>query len=343
MKTFIRRLEDSQNIAPSLSPLFMEEKFCIVDIETTGLSHKYHQVVLIGLLYIEDNEVIIKQFLAENTKEEKQVLLAFLEATREIPFTITYNGASFDIPFLKMRFKRYEIPWSFNDLKHLDLLQWIKRYRHCLELEDLKLKTVEKFLGVTRRDTISGKESVELYLQYQKNPSPSLEKTILLHNFEDIFYLLKVTHIVEFFPSSFLLLPKTCYSIELSSGKIDLLYHPEDIKIKKGSLCLKGRTSGGVNYPEEIHYTSYYNFQWTPPLGSFSLELPLGHFKLPTKEKVYCLDLKEMPFDFESPGNINGIIYEGMMEVSVTKEENHSLLVDFINQLIITIFKRGNS
>lgn len=337
MKTIYRRLENNQALPSSLNHLFLSEKFCIVDIETTGLSHRYHHVILIGLLYIEEEDIVVKQFLAENVREEKQVLSAFLEASREIPYTITYNGASFDVPFLKERFKKYGIQWPFNDIKHLDLLQLIKRYRRSLSLENLKLKTVEKFLGINRRDTISGKESVDLYLQYQQEPSPSLEKTILLHNFEDIFYLLKVTHIIEYFPPSFLLLSKTCYSISYSGKKIDLLYYPEDVTIKKNTLYLKGRTSTVEDLPEEIHYTSQYHFQWSPVSGSFTLELPLEHFKLPTKEKIYCLDFKTFPFNFEeltSSSIARDVIYEGMMEISVTKEENHSFLIEFINHLI---------
>ncbi len=45
---------------------------------------------------------------------------------------------------------------------NLDIMRLVKHNKDYFNFQDFKLKTVEKFLGIEREDTISGKESVEL-------------------------------------------------------------------------------------------------------------------------------------------------------------------------------------
>ena len=59
----------------------------VFDIETTGLSAKFCKVILIGIVYNENDKTIIKQFFALNEDEEKKLLLAFIN---EISL-FTYN------------------------------------------------------------------------------------------------------------------------------------------------------------------------------------------------------------------------------------------------------------
>ncbi|SHJ97097.1 ribonuclease H-like domain-containing protein [Tepidibacter formicigenes] len=175
--------------------------YCVFDIETTGLSPKYSKVILIGILYIKNNQTIIQQFFAENTNEEKEILFYFKEVFKTFENHITFNGHRFDIPFLNQRFKKNNLDFSIDKNKDIDILKIVKPYQKKLGLENCKLKTVEKLIGIERKDTINGKESVELYKKFELNRSENLKKKILLHNYEDIYYLGKLFKIKDIIDS----------------------------------------------------------------------------------------------------------------------------------------------
>lgn len=173
---------------------------CVFDIETTGLSPKYNKAILIGILYVKNNQTIIQQFFAENSLQEKEILFYFKEVFKEFEGHITFNGISFDIPFLNERFVKHDLDFSIDKSKDIDIMRIIKPHQKKLKLENCKLKTVEKLIGIERKDTISGKESVDLYKEYEKFGNDELKKKILLHNYEDIYYLgklFKVTHLID--------------------------------------------------------------------------------------------------------------------------------------------------
>lgn len=52
-------------------------------------------------------------------------------------------------------------------------------------------------LWSSRKDEISGKESVELYYRYLADRDPSVKKTILLHNYDDIVQLYRLLAVLE--------------------------------------------------------------------------------------------------------------------------------------------------
>ena len=170
---------------------------CVFDIETTGLSPKYSKVILIGILYIKNNQTVVQQFFADNSKEEKEILFYFKEVFKNFEYHITFNGMRFDIPYLNERFKSNDINYIIDKTKDIDILNLVKPYQKKLSLIDCKLKTIEKYLGIERKDTISGKESVELYKDYEISQNEELKRKILLHNYEDIYYLSKIFKIKE--------------------------------------------------------------------------------------------------------------------------------------------------
>ena len=167
----------------------------VFDIETTGLSPKYCKVILIGVLYNLNNKTIIKQYFAESEEEEKDLLLKFINDIKTFDHHITFNGVSFDIPFLNSRFNSNDIDFSIDKCDDIDILRIVKPFKEKLSLSDCKLKTIEKYMGIKREDTISGKESVELYKNFVISKDISLKEKILLHNYEDIYYLGKIYNI----------------------------------------------------------------------------------------------------------------------------------------------------
>ncbi len=161
----------------------------IFDIETTGLNSKYNKIILIGVVYNENNNTIIKQFFANNSDEERDLLIEFKNFVLSFNKHISFNGINFDIPFLNYRLQKHDINFSLNKNDDIDILKLIKPFKEKLALSDCKLKTIEKYLDIYRDDTISGKESVDLYKEFEKTQDENLKHKILLHNYDDIYYL----------------------------------------------------------------------------------------------------------------------------------------------------------
>lgn len=185
-------IENELNIDPYF-PKYASEGTVIafLDIETDGLSHLYNKIVLIGLNIVSNNDAKIIQLFSDKgtKKDEAEILNRLIFLLKEIDIIYTFNGSTFDIPFITKKLKQYKIYNIFEKKTHIDLIKVIRKNRKKLGLENCKLKTVEKHIGIDRKDEISGKESVMLYKEYLKTKAPALEKTILQHNFDDIYYL----------------------------------------------------------------------------------------------------------------------------------------------------------
>ncbi len=177
--------------------------YAIFDIETTGLSALKDNVILCGIIVFESNKQTLYQFFAENISDEKDILTETAKILNKVDFIITYNGKSFDLPFLEKRCNEYDILLSKK--YNLDLYILARNYTDMSNfLPNLKQKTVEKFIcpKYVREDEISGKDSVNLYKDYIKTKNLDLEKLILLHNYEDICQLqqlIAITRISNFY------------------------------------------------------------------------------------------------------------------------------------------------
>ena len=259
----------------------------VFDIETTGLSHKYNKVILIGIMYNSNNQTIIKQFFASRESEEKEILVEFISSISKFSNHISFNGISFDIPFLNARFKKYDINFSLDKINDYDILRFVKHYKDVLSLENYKLKTIEKLLGIKRLDTISGKESIDLYKEFIQTNHKDIKSKILLHNYEDIYYLGKLLkikelleekldllsipmakNVIKILPSSYKIISNTLITnYSLFSGELDLLELFSDdyyININKDSICVK--LSIRTGFDNNDNKVSFYNLNSIIPL-----------------------------------------------------------------------------
>jgi len=177
------------------------DDFIILDIETTGFSRDKSTIMLIGLIIKTNDNFIAKQFFCESLSEEKELLLTLknLLSSMKNYFLITYNGYSFDIPFINTKLKKYSIDFQIPNVYNFDIYRLIRANKKFLNLEKYNLKSVEKFLKINRKDTISGKENIDLYYSYLKTKNEKTLNKILLHNYEDILYLLPILKILDFF------------------------------------------------------------------------------------------------------------------------------------------------
>lgn len=310
MKHIVKEISDNilQLFNPNKIHPFISENLndiLVFDIETTGLHHKSAQVILIGYLYLKNDQIYIEQLFAETPAEEKEILMTFKEIVRSYPYLLSYNGNTFDIPFLRSRYKYHGIDCPLDKSMNIDLLKVARQLSKELDLENYKLKTVEEFLGIYREDAISGKESVDLYFSYVKNPSDALRETILLHNFEDILYLGKVVDLLYYQHQEdhtnipiYFIHNKYRYYINHYKVSKDFLFLTLFIRNHKDNQIHYG--PGQINYIQEGH--------------EVKLKAPIFKLKVNDEELIF-LDI-----DLMTEGKVifNNMTYDEKIECLVT-------------------------
>lgn len=160
-------------------------KVLLFDIETTGLSSKTASLYLIGCAYYEGDTWYCKQFFASTPASEKDILREFCSFAQQFSIFITFNGITFDIPFIQAKCKKYGFPeLSLPDAQ--DMYRMIRPYKNLLHLPGCRQKQLEEYIGLYREDPFSGQELISLYQEYSEYPREDLLQILLLHNFEDI-------------------------------------------------------------------------------------------------------------------------------------------------------------
>jgi uncharacterized protein YprB with RNaseH-like and TPR domain len=168
---------------------FAPEEITFIDIETLGLFYMY-PVFLIGTLRFKEGQGLIRQFLARNYDEEAAILAELDAALRNQGVLVSYNGRSFDIPYLKGRLRANGLDDRF-DAFHLDLLRYTRKHYRPV-LPDCRLVTVERcLLHEERQDDLPGSEAPEQYRRFLDTGERSYIEPILIHNAADLLALAK--------------------------------------------------------------------------------------------------------------------------------------------------------
>lgn len=181
----------------SFFPDLDNEEVIFFDIETTGLSSTFSSIYLISCIYYHNNKWNLIQLLDKTAKDEKIILHKFIELCKLFNVIFHFNGRSFDIPFLRERARRLNLFFP-EDYKDVDLYQMIRPYKTFFQLENVKLKTIETYMGIIRKDLYNGGELISQYYHYVKSSDPSIEENLLLHNREDVTSLLEILPMVSF-------------------------------------------------------------------------------------------------------------------------------------------------
>jgi len=197
MKTITTKFPD---LKPEydISLLANPEEVLFLDIETTGLSAKNSNLYLIGCVYYKDEIWQSIQWLAENYEDELAVLTAFFEFIKGYNFLIHYNGNRFDLPYLMAKCEEFSLDYNFDSLGGIDIYRRIFPYKELLGLPDLKLKTIEEFLGLERDDENTGRELISKYHTYVCEKSEMLLNELLLHNEDDLKGMLTVVSVLAY-------------------------------------------------------------------------------------------------------------------------------------------------
>lgn len=212
---------------------FDEFNYGVFDIETTGLSPKYGRLILSGFAIPQGNgKLLVKQIFSEGGDEE-EVIRETLKVLSDLDFIITFNGASFDLPFLLGRMKLLNMD-SYVPPYNLDMYKIVKNFSDIGKFTpNLKQKTLENYLGLWgyRLDEIHGGESIELYSQYLETKDVKLENLILLHNSDDVKQLYRLLTILN----------QTDFHRAMAiSGFPHNIFLVTNIKLQKSKLTVSG-------------------------------------------------------------------------------------------------------
>ena len=195
--------KNNLNILDSkITRIYLKDKVCgVFDIETTGLNFKWDKIILTAILTIEKDVATVTQFLAEDPSEESAVVKATLDYIKEsnIDYLLTYNGDGFDIPFIRIKLKKYFDNETF-PYYDLDLYKIFKSHSKLKALSgSLSQKSMENFMGIgsDRYDTIDGGKSVELYKEFVVTKDENLKELILTHNREDVIQLYRLLDLLK--------------------------------------------------------------------------------------------------------------------------------------------------
>lgn len=155
----------------------LHQKSAFFDIETTGNLTVGNHITTICLF---DGVNLYSYVRGDN-------LYQFAEDIQKYEMVVTYNGKSFDVPFIE-----WEFGMKLNKI-HLDLM-------HPLRALGIRggLKNCEKKVGIHRGDLldVDGYDAVLLWDAFQKTQQRKYLETLLAYNALDSINLQKLMHIV---------------------------------------------------------------------------------------------------------------------------------------------------
>ena len=138
-----------------------------LDFETEGLDWRQDRITVIGI----SDGLTSRAFVAGVDIEQ------FEQALRGAALLVTFNGKSFDVPFLRRQFPYVKLPPV-----HIDL-------RHVLRAVGLKggLKKIEKEIGMDRGDLagVDGAFAVALWRRHERGDRRALP-ALMRYNLEDV-------------------------------------------------------------------------------------------------------------------------------------------------------------
>ena len=164
----------------------LHKQMLLLDIETTGLSSAKNFIYCIGCSYPEGADAVIRLFFGCGKEEEQKLLSAFAQLLSSSSTIVTFNGSTFDIPFLKKRYRFYHMEDPFAEKNCIDLYREATKLKPLLALDSYSQKSLETFLGCSRIDPYTGGELISVYKKYCKNPTEDLLHLLLQHNLDDV-------------------------------------------------------------------------------------------------------------------------------------------------------------
>lgn len=192
----------ARGAAPAADPPALDG-LCAIDLETTGLAGGAGtQAFLVGCARLDGDAIVVRQFLAPGFEFERAQLSTLADWMRDRTHLVTFNGRTFDLPLLEMRFSFNRLTWPWPHLPHLDALHPARRFWRergavaGLEADDssCSLGVLEKRLcGLHRVGDVPGFEIPARFFQFARDGRAEPLEAVLEHNRLDLISTLFVS------------------------------------------------------------------------------------------------------------------------------------------------------
>jgi len=252
-----------------------------LDIETTGLSRQFADIISITVLLYESGRYKIYQIFCQYKIDEPEALKLLKDLIKSKKYVITYNGNTFDIPFLINKTQKHDINIDFDHFIKIDLYNYMRQLRNKIQITDLKLKTVEEYFNIKRDDTLGGEDVIVLYEAYKIEPRKEFSYLIMQHNYEDVFNLpLLLNNILNL------------YDDILYYNSLIVKINNNDFSIKKNSLlCTLNIISDFKT--DYIHQDINFNLNLKINKQTMEINIPVGFYKDINISEFYYVDNNE--------------------------------------------------
>jgi len=190
------------------------EEAVFLDVETCGLANC--PLFLVGILSVRETEtgegeapaeparedprppgmhVRIEQYFARDYTEEASLLAYLAEVISAYRMLITFNGRTFDIPYMRDRMTFHRLEYEFEH-EHFDLLFEARRLWRD-KLPDCRLQTLEEHIVGRRRfgDT-PGHLIPQLYHDFVRTGNAALIEGVFHHNALDLITMAELLPVV---------------------------------------------------------------------------------------------------------------------------------------------------
>lgn len=254
----------------TLEQFYTSEDLLVFDIETTGFTAEHTALYLIGCAYYKNRQWNICQWFNQDGRSEADILEQFLSLAMNYKYVITYNGDGFDIPYIIKKAKAYGMENTLAHMESIDIYKQIRFLKDVLHMENMKQKSVERFLGIHRLDKYSGGDLIKVYQEYVKLPVKTNKQLLLQHNYEDLEGLLDCTSMLAYckFKAGCLLVRKMSVRQNRLLFSLELEYQlPKRLTIGLNDIIITGfqkeATINAPIYTEELkfffdNYRDYY-------------------------------------------------------------------------------------
>jgi uncharacterized protein YprB with RNaseH-like and TPR domain len=155
----------------------------LFDLETTGLS--CCPLFLAGTMAWRGGVLVSRQYFARDYSQEAGVVRLFQEAAAGGKLLVSFNGKTFDAPFLRARAAANGVAFRL-DHAHLDLLHAARRIWKGA-LPDCRLQTLERHIcGRLRAGDIPGHLIPDAYHAFVHTGNATQMVSVLEHNYLDL-------------------------------------------------------------------------------------------------------------------------------------------------------------
>ena len=151
-----------------------------LDIETTSLYADTGMLVC-AVLREGDRD---SSFFVDSPKRERGCLSRLLNRLGRCNELVTFNGKSFDVPFIVSRALVLGIdnPWVEVGL-HIDLYEECKR---ILRFDSNNLDHIARTLGIEVKSDMRGNDVPRLYIEYLSTRERSIKERLIAHCVQDV-------------------------------------------------------------------------------------------------------------------------------------------------------------